>query len=368
MRVLVTGSQGFMGKNLVVRLAEKPNIEIVTFTRSDSEASLVSLVHQADAVVHLAGENRSIDADDFIKTNTGLTKVICDAIKTSGRKILLIFVSSIHAKESNPYGKSKRAAELVVEQLWGEAANPVVIFRLPNTFGKWSKPNYNSVVATFSHHIANDLPIQVHDPDRLLTLVYIDDVISEFLRLLESGSEGCVWGQVTPEYCITLGELAAKIYSFKNCRSCLTVDRVGHGLTRALYATYISFLPLSQFRYDLKQHADQRGVFVEVLKTPDCGQFSFFTAYPGVTRGGHYHHSKTEKFLVIKGAARFGFRHIETNETYELLTTSEVPQIVETIPGWTHDITNVGEEEMIVMLWASETFDRERPDTIMCKV
>jgi UDP-2-acetamido-2,6-beta-L-arabino-hexul-4-ose reductase len=369
MRVLVTGSRGFVGKNLIVRLGEISSFDILRFDRDDSMSTLAAKVSQADAAVHLAGENRPKDVADFIQGNAELTKALCAAIQVSGRSIPLILASSIQAELSNnPYGQSKRAAELAVEQLALQTGNPVKIYRLPNVFGKWCKPNYNSVVATFCHNIAHDLPIQINDASTRLRLVYVDDVVSEFLRAFDTMSNGVRWDEVAPEYTITLGELALQIKSFKNCRSNLVSERVGTGLVRALYATYISFLPPSKFAYDLPRFTDERGVFIEMLKTPDCGQFSYFTAHPGVTRGGHYHHSKTEKFLVIKGAARFGFRHIMTNETYEVLTSGEVPQVVETVPGWAHDITNVGKDDMVVMLWANEIFDHDRTDTIRCKV
>jgi len=368
MRVLVTGSRGFVGKNLVVRLGEISGFEILRFDRDDAVATLPDKVGQADAVVHLAGENRPTDAADFVPGNVGLTKALCAAIQDSGRKIPLILASSIQADFPNPYGQSKRAAEQAVEQLASETCNPAVIYRWPNVFGKWCKPNYNSVVATFCHNIAHDLPIQINDASTRLRLVYVDDVVSELLRALDLMVDGVRWGEVVPEYSISLGELAAQIEAFKNCRSTLVSERVGTGLVRALYATYVSYLPPSKFAYALPRYGDERGVFVEMLKTPDCGQFSYFTAHPGVTRGGHYHHSKTEKFLVIKGSARFGFRHLVTNQTYEVFTSGEVPQVVETVPGWAHDITNVGEDEMVVMLWANEIFDHDRTDTIRCKV
>ena len=248
---------------------------------------------------------------------------------------------------------------------------PVHVFRLPNVFGKWSRPNYNSVVATFCHNIARDLPIQVNDPQAALTLVYIDDVIERFVLLMDgaapmAGLDGFV--TVQPQYTTTVGELARLIRAFRDSRGSLVTERVGTGLVRALYATYVSYLPVEEFFYDVPLHADRRGIFVEMLKTPDCGQFSFFTAYPGVTRGGHYHHSKSEKFLVIKGQALFRFRHMQTGQTHELLTSGDRPQIVETVPGWTHDITNTGPEEMVVMLWANEIFDRARPDTYECQL
>lgn len=368
MRVLITGSQGFIGKNLLVRLGERVGVDVLQFVRGDSLQTLSELVAQADAIVHLAGVNRPLEIADFTRINSDLTKALCDAILVSGRQIPLILASSTQAELDNPYGLSKLAAEQVVEQLANETGNPVIIYRLPGVFGKWCKPNYNSVVATFCYNIANDLPIQIKDPGGSVPLVYVDDVVNEFLLSLATMSAGLKWGAVDHVYTITLEDLAAQIQAFKNCRTSMVTERVGAGLTRALYSTYVSYLPMSKFAYDLPIYGDERGVFVEMLKTPDCGQFSFFTAHSGVTRGGHYHHSKTEKFLVIKGLARFGFRHIVTGETYELFTSGEKPQVVETVPGWTHDITNVGKLEMVVMLWANEVFDRDRPDTIACKV
>jgi UDP-2-acetamido-2,6-beta-L-arabino-hexul-4-ose reductase len=244
----------------------------------------------------------------------------------------------------------------------------VAIYRLPGVFGKWCKPNYNSVVATFCHNKARDLPVQINDASARLRLVYVDDVVNAFLHELQIPTPGLSRPMVSPEYSITLAELSDQIDAFKNCRSTLVSERVGTGLTRALYATYVSYLPVEKFAYSVPAYCDARGVFVEMLKTPDAGQFSFFTAYPGVTRGGHYHHTKTEKFLVIKGHARFGFRHMLTNEVQHIEAHGDQPQIVETVPGWTHDITNIGASEMVVMLWANEIFDRANPDTVASKV
>lgn len=368
MRILVTGSGGFIGKNLVVRLKEDSRFEVLTFTRGGTIQDLSHAVNQADAIVHLAGENRPPSLEDYARVNAGLTLALCDAIRASGRLIPLILASSTQAELGNPYGLSKRAAEQAVEALAADSGNPTAIYRLPGVFGKWCRPHYNSVVATFCHQIARNLPIQINDASARLRLTYVDDVVTEFLNTLDHPAPGARFMQVATEYTISLGVLAQQIEAFKNCRTTLVSERVGTGLTRALYATYLSCLPTDQFMYDLPCHGDPRGVFVEMLKTPDAGQFSFFTAHPGVTRGGHYHHSKTEKFLVIKGRARFGFRHVVTDETHELFTSGELPQVVETVPGWTHDITNVGAGEMIVMLWANEIFDRDRPDTIACKV
>ncbi|MCW8889570.1 MAG: NAD-dependent epimerase/dehydratase family protein [Sedimenticola sp.] len=368
MKVLVTGAEGFIGKNLLVHLDELEQFSKLTYSRENSVEELQGLVDQADAVIHLAGENRPKDVSAFEAVNAGLTQSLCSVIRSTNRNIPLVLASSIQADRDNPYGKSKLAAEEAVKKLAEETGNSVFLYRLPNVFGKWCKPNYNSVVATFCYNIAHDLPIQINDPSAKLRLVYVDNVIEEFLRVIRLKSDGLTMPEVQPEYAITLGELADQIQAFKNCRQSLISESVGQGLTRALYSSYVSYLDPEQFSYSLPQHGDERGVFVEMLKTKDSGQFSFFTAHPGVTRGGHYHHTKTEKFLVIKGSARFGFRHIVTNETYEIITSGDQPQVVDTVPGWTHDVTNIGDDEIVVMLWANENFDRDRPDTVTAKV
>ena len=368
MRILITGASGFIGKNLVVRLRERVGIDISTFTRSDSVEILSELVAKADAIVHLAGETRPADVADFAHVNTDLTIMLCKAICTTGSSKLLIFPSSIKAEYDNPYGQSKLAAELEVEAFARETGNSVVIYRLPGVFGKWCKPNYNSVVATFCYNTVHGLPIQVNDSETVLQLVYIDDLIDEFLRVLDNVQPGFVWGKIDNIYSIALDKLAEQITEFRNCRTNLISERVGTGLIRALYSTYISYLQPEQFVYDLPKHGDERGVFVEMLKTLDSGQFSFFTIRSGVTRGSHYHHTMTEKFLVVSGTARMRFRQIETGETCELTVTAQKPQVVDTIPGWAHDITNIGDCEAVVMLWASEVFDSQKPDCITCKV
>lgn len=365
-RVLVTGAHGFLGKNLVMRLGELGHFSVSTFVRGDDVATLRDLVARADAVVHLAGENRPQDESDFAAVNTGLTVALCDAIRATGRKVPLVLASSTQAERCNSYGKSKLAAEEAAQALADDTGNPTVIFRLPGVFGKWCKPDYNSVVATFCHNLARGLPIQISDPTAVLRLAYVDDVVAAFVEALEEPIDGVSQGVIKQEYSTTLGELADQIRAFGNCRTTLLTERVGAGFARVLYATYVSYLPPESFSYAVPQHGDARGVFVEMLKTPDCGQFSFFTAHPGITRGGHYHHTKTEKFLVIKGEARFKFRHMHTGETHELVTSGGKAEIVETVPGWTHDITNIGSDEMVVMLWANEVFDRARPDTYAC--
>ena len=369
MKVLITGSKGFVGKNLKLALGELGGFDILTFDRGDSLDLLKELVSQSSLIIHLAGENRPVDPDSFLEVNVGLTRSLCQFIELTGRSIPIIYSSSKQADDSkSPYAQSKRSAEAVIQEFSELSNNPALIYRLENVFGKWIRPNYNSVVGTFSYNIARDLPIHIHDENTLIKLVYIDDVIKDFIHQIESTWVGCMFGEISPQYSITVGDLAKQLYEFKSSRETLIIPRVGSGLVRALYSTYVSYLPVEAFSYSVPKYGDARGDFVEMLKTPDCGQFSYFTALPGVTRGGHYHHTKTEKFLVISGSARFGFRHMLTGEKYELFITGDNPQVVETVPGWTHDITNIGNEKMVVMLWANEIFNREQPDTIASKV
>lgn len=367
MKVLVTGSEGFIGKNLLVVLAEN-SIDYVCFTRDQSTVDLPKLLEDIDFVFHLAGVNRPLDVAEFSKQNFELTAALCDAIQKTGRSIPVAFASSIQAASDNAYGASKKLAEDALIQLHASTQASVYLYRLPNVFGKWARPNYNSVVATFCHNIAQDLPIRIDDPSKHFPLIYIDHLLESFIGLLSNPRSGVSWPVVRPEYSISVGQLASQIEAFHHSRDSLMSEEVGNGLTRALYATYLSYLIPDQFAYEVPAYEDSRGRFVEMLKTKDSGQFSFFTAHPGITRGGHYHHTKSEKFLVLQGLARFGFRNILSNETFELTVDGLSSKIVETIPGWTHGITNIGENELIVMLWSSEVFDRARPDTIANKV
>ncbi|VVQ05936.1 UDP-2-acetamido-2,6-beta-L-arabino-hexul-4-ose reductase [Pseudomonas fluorescens] len=363
MKVLITGANGFVALNLIAHLKERSDVEVLRFTREDSMDRLPELIGQVDFVFHLAGVNRPQNPEEFKSGNTDLTQTLCEAIIASGRQVPILYTSSIQAGLDNPYGNSKRAGEDALLALQSAHGIPVHLFRLPNVFGKWARPNYNSAVATFCNNIARDLPIQINDRAAVVTLVYIDDVVAQFIAVMDGKVAGETFVAVDPEYRITVGELADQLHAFKESRASIITEQVGTGLVRALYSTYLSYLPAENFTYEVPKYGDPRGVFVEMLKTKDSGQFSYFTAHPGITRGGHYHHSKTEKFLVIKGNACFRFRHIVSGEFYELFTTGEKPEIVETVPGWTHDVTNVGEDEMIVMLWANEIFDREHPDT-----
>lgn len=364
MKILVTGSGGFIGKNLTAHLSRVSEMEILCYGSESGDGELESAVKEADWICHLAGVNRPDDDGEFKKVNTDLTQTVCDMIQASGRAVPMIFASSVHVEKDNPYGLSKLAAEEVLLEYSEKAGVPVHIFRLPHVIGKWCRPNYNSVIATFCYNIARDIPIRIDDPDYQLRLVYIDDLVNSFCAIMSGGNDYTgSYREVVPSYPITVGELADQIRALKASRTSLISESVGVGLTRVLNATYLSYIPVEDFTTPLVQHADERGVFVEMLKTLDSGQFSFFTAHPGVTRGGHYHHSKSEKFLVIKGEAQFRFQHIVTAEQHEIVTSGEEPTIVETIPGWAHDITNIGDQELIVMLWANEVFDRDKPDT-----
>lgn len=368
MKVLVTGAQGFIGRNLMVHLRERTGIEVLTFVKGESWQALGEKAAQADFIFHLAGINRPQTEAEFTQGNTDLTQALCDALQASGRAVPVIYTSSIQAQRDNAYGSSKRGAEDALRAFSAASGAPVYIYRLPNVFGKWCRPNYNSAVATFCHNIAQGLPVQINDPAAQIELVYIDDVIAAFLDVMQQTPVPAEYQEVQPVYRISVGALAQQLQTFKDSRANLLTEAVGGGLTRALYSTFITYFTPEQFSYPLVKHEDPRGVFVEVLKTHDAGQFSFFTAHPGITRGGHYHHTKTEKFLVIKGEARFGFRHIDSGATHQHCTSAKSPEVVETIPGWSHDITNIGDEEMIVMLWANEIFDRQHPDTITYKV
>ena len=373
MRILITGSNGFIGKNLVSHLNKKDGIDIFHFNRGDSFDSLNFSLDEIDIIFHLAGENRPYSFDDFNINNAVLTKKLCDELQKKQKHIPIIFSSTNHVlslKEKSvseivrAYGKSKLSAESVLLEYAQNTSASVIIYRFPGVFGKWCKPNYNSVVATFCHNIAHQLSIEITDPDKVIKLVYVDDVISDFFVLFEKIPAGISFKHIQPEYEISLGDLANIIVNFKKSRKELFIDAVGVGFIRALYATYISYLPEEEFSYDLEYFEDKRGIFAEILKTQNSGQISYFTAKPGVTRGGHFHHSKIEKFLVIQGEALFRFRHIISNDYFEIKVKAGKPKIVETIPGWTHDITNIGKNELISLLWANEVFNSDHPDTI----
>ena len=367
MRIVITGADGFIGRNLSVRLGELGYTDVVGITLESTPADLQAALAGAGFVFHLAGVNRPKEVSEFAEGNTGLTETVCRILADAGNKAPVVLSSSTQAALDNPYGVSKREAENALLEHGKSTGAPVYVYRLTNVFGKWSRPNYNSAVATFCNNIARGIDITINDPAAPVKLVYVDDVVEAFVGLLTK-PEASGFVTAGPEYDTTVGQLADTIRGFAASRASMITDRVGTGLVRALYSTYLSFLPPEAFAYSVVKHSDPRGDFVEMLKTPDCGQFSYFTSHPGVTRGEHYHHTKTEKFMVLKGTAHFGFRQIVTGELHELVTKGGEGRIVETVPGWTHNITNIGDDEMIVMLWANEIFDREKPDTFAMKV
>ena len=363
MQIVVTGGDGFIGRNLRVHLAELGYAEVVSLSRTTSDAARREALERVDFVFHLAGVNRPKGVSEFEEVNVEATRQLCDILRASGRRTPIVFSSSTQATLDNPYGRSKLAAEAAIESYGRDTGAPFYVLRLANVFGKWAKPNYNSAVATFCHNVAHGLPIAIHDASAPLNLVYVDDVVEAMMDLISAPGGRSGFIDVGPVYATTVGEVAATVQSFPKSRRSLSTQRVGTGLPRALHATYLSYLPPRDFTYELQPHADQRGVFVEMLKT-DSGQFSYFTANAGVTRGGHYHHTKAEKFLVVVGSARFRFQHILTGERFELSVNGDEARIVETVPGWAHDITNVGDNELVVLLWANEAFDPKRPDTV----
>lgn len=366
MRVLVTGADGFIAKNLIIRLQEI-GVEIFKFTRKNNLSDLQVIVPQVDFIFHLSGVNRPKNTIEFKKDNFNFTAELSKLVEKNQQNISIVYTSSVQAEQNNPYGVSKLQSEEELIRLVNLNKANVAIYRLPNVFGKWSKPNYNSVVATFCYNTIYDLPLNIHDASSLVNLVYIDDLVDSFLKILEFGIRKLERPIIQNQHFITVGELAKIIQSFKAEREGY-IGPVGTGLTRALYSTYLSFYEPQKFKYGLVPKLDLRGKFVEVLKTKDFGQISFFTVNSGMTRGGHYHHTKNEKFIVVQGSARFKFRHIISNETYEIMTNGNKPEVVETIPGWSHDITNIGTNEMIVIIWANEVFDKKLPDTVPYKV
>ncbi|ANU37671.1 UDP-2-acetamido-2,6-beta-L-arabino-hexul-4-ose reductase [Vibrio scophthalmi] len=362
MKILVTGANGFIGKNLCFHLEEQGFTDIVKIDRENSNQELDIALESADFIYHLAGINRPKSEVEFKEGNADLTSRIVSKLQVLNRQTPILLTSSIQVEHSTPYGVSKALAEDAVNHYAEQSKAKVFIYRLPNVFGKWCRPNYNSVVATFCHNVANDMPLVINDAAAKVNLVYIDTVCEHFIHHL-TNDEPSGEQSIKPIFPTTVGDIANALESFKASKTSLITENVGAGLLRALYSTYISYYSPEQFSYTVPSYTDPRGSFCELLKTKEAGQFSFFTAHPGITRGGHYHHTKNEKFLVIKGDAKFRFEHITTGQCYSLDVTGDDYRVVETVPGWTHDVTNTGKSELIVMLWANEIFDREKPDT-----
>lgn len=369
MKVLITGAKGFIGKNLVEALSRMEDLEIIEYDIENTLEELRGYIEEANFIYHLAGVNRPLKTSDFYSGNLGFTEVIVDLLIEKKLKTPLLITSSIQAEKANDYGRSKLAGERVVQRYHHTTGAPVYIYRLPNVFGKWCRPNYNSVVATWCHNISRDLPIQVNDRERELTLVYIDDVVDGFLQHLKE--EEYLYKDISSirtTHTLTLGEVEDLLIRFKSNRKSLIIPRVGDSFERALYATYLSYLPEDNLSYELSENKDPRGSFVEVLKTMDSGQFSVSTSKPGIVRGNHYHNTKTEKFLLLKGEATIRLRHILGNRIIEYHVSDKKLEAVDIPAGYTHNITNTGEKEMILLIWANEQFDRDNPDTYYLEV
>ena len=363
MNILVSGANGFIGKNLCLKLNENGFLDITRIHRDSNEDDINKGLDNAEIIFHLAGVNRPENESEFIEGNTIFTENIIQKLIERNKKTTIIFASSTQAEDNNAYGESKLRAEDIIKEYSINSGAKYYIYRLPNVFGKWCKPNYNSFIATFCHNISREVPIKIRDPKSKVNLVYIDDVCDSFISLIKADKkEGYL--QINNVYKTTVGEVANQLINFKNSRESLVTEDVGTGLTRALYSTYLSYLEPNKFYYSLVGHEDERGLFCEFLKTKNSGQFSFFTAHPGIKRGSHYHHSKTEKFLVVEGRARFKFENMITSEKYEIEADKSELKVIESIPGWAHNIENIGTSKLIVMLWANEVFDRDVPDTI----
>jgi UDP-2-acetamido-2,6-beta-L-arabino-hexul-4-ose reductase len=365
-KTLVTGGKGFLGRNLICRLREAGGYEISVSDIDTSEAELQAALEECDLIFHLAGANRPADTADFAKTNRDLTAAICATLKTLRRTPRIVFSSSIQAELDNPYGVSKREAEAVLRQFADETGADVHIFRLKNLFGKWSRPNYNTVVATFCHNIAHDLPIKISNPDNVVDLVYVDDVVAAFLEA--ASGRGPARAAEMPSCAISLGELAGVIQSFRDLRDTLMVPDFSRPFMRKLYATYLSFVPDAMRECHLKSRHDQRGSLAEFLKSDAGGQIFLSRTLPGVVRGNHYHHTKTEKFFVVEGEGLLCMRQIDSRKVVEYRLQGSEYQVVDIPPGYTHSIQNVGTGVMVTLFWASEVFNPDKPDTFFLPV
>ncbi|MDQ0200734.1 capsular polysaccharide biosynthesis protein CapF [Neobacillus ginsengisoli] len=369
MNILVTGAKGFVGKNLIAELRNKGYNDIFEFSRESDPSLLEKYTKDCDFVFHLAGVNRPKDVNEFMEGNFGLTSQLLELLKKHGNKAPVLITSSIQADKDNPYGRSKKAGEDLLLNYYKETDVKVYIYRLPNLFGKWSRPNYNTVVATYCHNIARDMDIQINNPDAELTLCYIDDVLEEFLRALEGHptiqDDYCV---VPTTHKIKLGDLANVIKSFKDSRGNLSIPNMKDALTKKLYSTYLSFLPENKFSYDLKMNCDHRGSFTEFIRTLDRGQVSINVSKPGITKGNHWHHTKNEKFLVVSGEGLIRFRKIDSEEIIEYRVNGDRLQVVDIPTGYTHSIVNIGEKDLVTVMWVNECFDPGKPDTYYLEV
>lgn len=372
MKVLVTGAKGFVGKNLIAELKNRGYETIFEYDLDTPSERLDEYTKECEFVFHLAGVNRPKDTSEFMEGNFGFTSELLAKLKKAENKAPVLITSSIQADLDNPYGQSKKAGEDLLFSYEQETGARAIVYRLPNVFGKWCRPNYNSAVATFCNNIASGQEIVVNDPNVTMHLVYIDDVVDEFIRAL------C--GEPTPlpenprfmgvpvVHTRKLGEIVDLIYSFHESRRNLSVPDMADPFTSKLYSTYLSYLPPNEFAYPLKMNVDERGSFTEFLRTADRGQVSVNISKPGVTKGNHWHHSKNEKFLVVKGEGLIQFRKIDSDEIIEYRVSGEKLTVVDIPTGYTHNIINVGTEDMVTVMWANEPFNPQKPDTYFMKV
>ena len=367
--VLITGSNGFIGKNLIVALKRLGKHNILEFEVENSREDLIAYCSNADVVIHLAGVNRPEKDEEYERGNVEFTQDLLRIINNAGRRPLIIYSSSIQAELDNPYGKSKKKAEDILKNWANERSATVLIYRLPNVFGKWCRPNYNSAVATFCYSIARGLEIKIHDPHRILNLVYVDDVVNEFINILDRKlSLGIYYPEIKPVFNIKIGELVEFLEKFKQSREVLFLPEFDDPFIKRLYATYISYLPENDFGYSIPIKSDKRGELVELMKSLPFGQVSVSRTRPGETRGNHYHDSKVEKFIVIDGEALISFRNIIKKEIIEYRVSGKDFKIIDVPPGYTHSIKNIGQQDLIVLFWADEIFDPERADTYYLEV
>lgn len=369
LKVVITGANGFVGKNLSAELARNEKNEVIKITRQSSPEEINQALQSADFVFHLAGVNRPETEDEFQTGNVDTLRSMLKALALNEKKPPIVFSSTIQAALDNPYGRSKREAEEVLVKFGKENGNEVMIYRLPNLFGKWSRPNYNTVIATFCHKVARNEEIQVNDPSIELTLNYIDDIMDEFKRALE-GNPTIIDSEYTVPntYQVTLGRIAELIKSFKEDRDRRSLPQLDDAFEKALYSTYLSFLPEEEFSYPLTMHTDDRGSFTEFLKTPDRGQVSINVSKPGITKGNHWHHTKNEKFLVVSGKGVIRFRQPDEEKVIEYFVSGDKLEVVDIPVGYTHNIENLGDTDMVTVMWVNEIFDPNRPDTYFLEV
>jgi len=369
MKILVTGAKGFIGKNLIAELRNRKYTEIFEYDRDTDPSLLDEYSKEANFVFHLAGVNRPKEQSEFMEGNFGFTSDLLASLKKYNNTCPVMISSSIQAELNNPYGESKKAGEDLLFAYGKETGSKVLVYRFPNVFGKWCRPNYNSAVATFCHNIAHDVPIKVNDPSVVMKLVYIDDVVNELINALErKENEVGEFCEVPVVHTITLGEIVDLIYSFKNSREDKSVPNMSDEFVKKLYSTYLSYLPEDKFSYDLKMNADQRGSFTEFIRTPERGQVSVNISKPGITKGNHWHHTKNEKFLVVCGKGVIRFRNIDSDEVVEYFVSGDKMEVVDIPTGYTHNIENLGDSDMVTIMWANEAFDPEKPDTYYLEV